>query len=74
MMIGPTYFPKILVTSNLWNIYILFCSQDKMGEEGGVYQLCSSADEREKYSAMLSEASDWQYEQPDDAKKYVRIY
>ena len=45
-----------------------------MGEEGGVYQLCSSADEREKYSAMLSEASDWQYEQPDDAKKYVRIY
>ncbi|XP_021370536.1 hypoxia up-regulated protein 1-like [Mizuhopecten yessoensis] len=36
-----------------------------------MYEKCSTEMEREEYSKVLSESSDWMYEQDDDAKKEI---
>lgn len=40
---------------------------DRLSQE--VYEKCSTEEEREKYSKLLSEASDWLYEQEEDTPK-----
>ena len=47
----------------------IFDTQDKLTQE--VYEACSTEEERSSIMQQLSEASDWLYEQPDDAKKDV---
>ena len=43
---------------------------DKLSQE--IYEKCSTEEEREKLRVLLSEASDWLYEQEEDTKKEVR--
>ncbi|XP_035828013.1 hypoxia up-regulated protein 1 [Aplysia californica] len=45
----------------------IFDFQDKLSQ--GPHEKCTTEEEREKLNKMFSEASDWLYEQPDDAKK-----
>ncbi|KAL5019858.1 hypothetical protein ScPMuIL_002750 [Solemya velum] len=49
----------------------LFDMADKITQEA--YVECSTEEERESLSKKLAEASDWQYEQDDDAKKEIFI-
>ena len=44
-------------------------TMDKLSQE--IYEKCSTEEEREKYNTLLSEASDWLYEQEEDAPKEV---
>lgn len=46
-------------------------TMDKLSQE--IYEKCSTEEEREKYSTLLSEASDWLYEQEEDAPKETFI-
>ncbi|XP_070201995.1 hypoxia up-regulated protein 1-like isoform X2 [Littorina saxatilis] len=49
----------------------IFDSQDKLSQE--THEACSTEEERTSILQQMSEASDWLYEQPDDAKKEVYI-
>lgn len=44
---------------------------DKLTQE--MYEKCSTEAEREKLTKLLSEASDWMYDQEEDAKAEVKI-
>ncbi|XP_053408991.1 hypoxia up-regulated protein 1-like isoform X2 [Mercenaria mercenaria] len=45
----------------------VYDTMDKLSQE--MYERCSTEEEREKYNKMLSEASDWLYEQEEDTPK-----
>ena len=47
----------------------IFDTQDKLSQE--VHEACSTQEERTSILQKMSEASDWLYEQPEDAKKEV---
>lgn len=47
----------------------IYDAQDKLSQD--VYEKCSTEEEREKYSGLLSEASDWLYEVEEDTPKQV---
>ncbi|CAC5426298.1 HYOU1 [Mytilus coruscus] len=47
----------------------IFDMNDKLTQE--VYEKCSTEAEREKLSKLLSEASDWMYDQEEDAKAEI---
>lgn len=47
----------------------IFDTQDKLSQD--FYIKCSTQEEREHVLQQLSEASEWHYAQPDDAKKEV---
>jgi hypoxia up-regulated 1 len=49
----------------------IFDMNDKLTWE--VYEKCSTYTERETLGKMFMEASDWMYDQDDDAKKEVMI-
>lgn len=49
----------------------IFDYQDKIHQEP--YDQCVTAEEKEKISTLLSEASDWLYDQSEGTKKSVSI-
>lgn len=49
----------------------IFDMNDKLTQE--MYEKCSTEAEREKLTKLLSEASDWMYDQEEDATAEVKI-
>ena len=49
----------------------IFDTQDKLSQE--TYEACSTEEERASILQQMSEASDWLYEQPEEAKKEVAL-
>ena len=49
----------------------IFDTQDKLSQE--TYEACSTEEERTSILQQMSEASDWLYEQPEDAGKEVAL-
>jgi GMP synthase PP-ATPase subunit len=47
-------------------------TQDKLYRE--LYEKCSTEEERENIRTKFSEASDWLYEQDENAERKVRFY